>query len=450
MRRPGARSKLTWLPGYLENVIPVNQGREESKEMEIRVNPEFSSLLPPLSTEEFEALGASIEADGVREPIIVDSKGDILDGHHRFKIAPDAPVRVVNGLTGAEKQAFVFQCNLARRNLSPSQKKETRARMKAVAFGLRKEDPKKNTQQRVAAMLGVAQQTVSGWFANNTGVGNTCTPPSEPKETHRPDARVKVPPKEREHISERVESGETQEQVAADYGVTRQQVSVIVGRERKRQQRKQKREETIAELGADTLNVHHGDFRQIGNIIDDGSIDLIFTDLPYDEGSVGLYGDLAAFAARVLRPGGWCLAYTGQTFLPKVLNLMSEHLTYGWIFGIQHSGGDLRYRKLRLQNKWKPIVAFYKPPLNVWWDWFTDFVTGGKEKADHEWQQAEGEASHFVRGLCPAKGIICDTFCGSGTTCVAAVKSGRRYVAFDIDQNSAHTTRVRLNDMRPT
>jgi len=66
----------------------------------------YSFLLPPLSSEEFETLRLSIEAEGVREPIWVDESGNILDGHHRRKIAPDAPVRVREGLTEAGKKAL--------------------------------------------------------------------------------------------------------------------------------------------------------------------------------------------------------------------------------------------------------------------------------------------------------------------------------------------------------
>ena len=42
----------------------------------------------------------------------------------------------------------------------------------------------------------------------------------------------------------------------------------------------------------------------------------------------------AVFARRVLRPGGWCLAYSGQFFLPRVLAAMGNHLEYAWTFAV--------------------------------------------------------------------------------------------------------------------
>ncbi len=411
----------------------------------------YAELLPPLSTQEYDALKASIKAEGIRIPIVVDEDGNILDGFHRFKIDAKAPRKVLRGLTEAEKMAFVFEANLTRRNLSVNQKKEAAKEMRKIANALRKENPKKNTQAKVAARLGVGQQTISDWWQSTrkrkttttTGAGNRRTPDKQ-ETSKRPDAKVKINPKDRPIIFARVEAGESQSQVAADYGVSQQQISSIVTAERKKQEDVAKRKNASKKLKGDVVGIHHGDFRKMGDKLADSSVDLIFTDPPYDEAAVPLYGSLAEFAKRVLRPGGWCLAYAGQSFLMNVLIDMSEYLSYGWCFGIGHTGGDLRFRKYRLQNKWKPVVGFYKPPLEVWWDWFPDFVTGGKEKHEHKLQQAQGEAEHYIKALSPPKGIICDPMCGSGTSLVAAKVLGRQWIGFDIDKATVEKARVRI------
>lgn len=185
-------------------------------------NDQFRDLLPPLSTDELAALRADIKEHGVLMPIFVDEEGQILDGRHRNKIDPKAKRIVVKGLTDAEKQAFVFRANFTRRNLSPAQKKEALKKMKGVAVALRKEDSKKWTQRKVAAALGVAQQTVADWFAVG-GIPNTTS-----GNRNTIDARVTVPPAQHEVIAERVQAGESQEQVAADYGVGQPAISKIV------------------------------------------------------------------------------------------------------------------------------------------------------------------------------------------------------------------------------
>src|SRR5262245_11345843 len=134
---------------------------------DVHVRPQFTALLPPLSTKEFEALKQSIARDGVRDAIVIDESGAILDGHHRFKIAPHAPTRVVPGLSQAQKLAFVISANLQRRNLSPDQKEALRERQKEIARQLKIEG---FIQAEIGAMLGVAQNTISGWLdVNNIG-----------------------------------------------------------------------------------------------------------------------------------------------------------------------------------------------------------------------------------------------------------------------------------------
>ncbi len=403
----------------------------------------FADLLPPLSTQEREALAASIALEGVREPVVVDELGQVLDGHHRLAIAPDAPCRVVSGLSDAEKRAYVYSANFTRRNLSPDQKRERLKRMKEVAAALRAEDPVKNTHGRIAALLGVARQTVTDWLPPKedisvAGSGHAYMSHKE----YNPTTKGKIPPRERPVIVERLDAGETQAQVAADYGVEQPRIAQIATKERQAAEKKREREETVAQIG--DAGVQCGDFRELGQAIPDGSVDLIFTDPPYNQEAIPLYSALAELASRVLRPGGWCLAYSGQTWLPQVMQQMSEHLTYGWVFAIQHTGGDLRYRNLKLQNGWKPILGFYRPPLNVWWDWFPDLTSGGREKEDHHWQQATAEARHFITALCPVGGVVLDPMVGSGTTCVAALLTKRQWIAFDNDQEAVAKARARV------
>jgi hypothetical protein len=178
--------------------------------------------------------------------------------------------------------------------------------------------------------------------------------------------------------------------------------------------------------------------------IRDASVQLIFTDPPYLEKDVPLYGDLAAFAARVLVPGGLCLAYAGNSFLPEIYRLMSGHLEYVWTFAITHSGGNLRFHKWHLYNGWKPILCFGKPPVACWWDWFRDVATGTREKGTHKWQQSVVEARHFIAALSTDGGLVVDPFCGGGTTCVAATELGRPFAAFEIEEKSFNKANRRI------
>jgi hypothetical protein len=71
----------------------------------------------------------------------------------------------------------------------------------------------------------------------------------------------------------------------------------------------------------------------------DASADLFLTDPAYN--GVRAYERLAELAAAKLTPGGLCLAYAGQTYLPDVLAAMAKHLRYGWTFGIYYDLASL-------------------------------------------------------------------------------------------------------------
>jgi len=212
--------------------------------MELRTP--FEDLVPPLATPEYEALKASIEADhAVHDPIWVDEQNSILDGHHRHRavkelrddqeLVIDLPTRVRTGLSEPEKKAFVLASNLRRRNLSPEQKEELRETQIAVAKELRAAG---KSQADIGLALGVTQQAVSLWLAPIT---STCN--------RRVDNRMKLTEKECAEIYGRVGGDETQVQIAADYGISRQHVFRVHKNERKRRAREQeikKQEEAIS------------------------------------------------------------------------------------------------------------------------------------------------------------------------------------------------------------
>jgi len=411
----------------------------------------YADLLPPLSTEEFEALKADIKAEGkVLQPVVVDEDGNILDGHHRYKVDKKAPTQTIKGLCEEEKIAYVFRSNFTRRNLSPTQKKAALADMKKAANALRDKDPKKWTQKRVAGIFGVARETVRNWFLpppKRTGSKGRKANTSSTTEGSRPDAKVKVNPAQKPAIARRIASGAKRSQVAADYGVTERTISTIVKAETKTAEIRATREKAAKNRKTNN-GVICGDFRVGASAIEDESIDLILTDPPYDKDSTGIYQDIAELARTKLAKGGWLLAYSGKAHLPAAIGALAETpgLEYAWTFCILHSGGDARFRKFKLQTGWKPVVAAYRPPLEVSWEWFKDVVTGGREKTDHPWQQAVDESAHFIQHLCPKKGVVLDPCCGSGTALLAAKQEGRQWLGYEINKEYAETARSRLDD----
>jgi len=77
-----------------------------------------------------------------------------------------------------------------------------------------------------------------------------------------------------------------------------------------------------------------------------------------------------------------------------------------------------------------------------------DVIEGkGKEKDDHEWQQALDESERLIDRLTEPNDLILDPMCGSGTTGVAAVKKQRRVHLIDRDPDAVDSARRRCADV---
>jgi ParB-like chromosome segregation protein Spo0J len=102
----------------------------------IEINPEYASLVPPLSEEEYNSVKKSVKENGLYIPIIVDQNGIILDGHHRYKICKELGIEpqflVRNFNDSLEEKLFVFQSNLQRRQLNNFQKTELALKSKSI------------------------------------------------------------------------------------------------------------------------------------------------------------------------------------------------------------------------------------------------------------------------------------------------------------------------------
>ena len=94
----------------------------------IKINPEFERLIPPLLDEEFELLKSNIISEGeIYTPIFI-WDGQIIDGHHRYKILSenrDIKFKVIEKEFDNQYEAMSWICNnqLGRRNLTPENKK---------------------------------------------------------------------------------------------------------------------------------------------------------------------------------------------------------------------------------------------------------------------------------------------------------------------------------------
>jgi len=107
----------------------------------------------------------------------------------------------------------------------------------------------------------------------------------------------------------------------------------------------------------------------------DGTAAAVITDPPYPRKCLPLFSSLSRFAERVLKPGGWCVAMSGNAFLPDVLNRLGEHLKYRWAFAVVCPGGRTnRNWGLCLFQAYKPVLIYQKPPVALDHDFTPDVI----------------------------------------------------------------------------
>lgn len=93
---------------------------------ELRIDPEFERIIPPLTADEFQMLEENILAEGKVRDALVIWNGFIIDGHNRYKIIqmhPELPYTTEEKNFADREEAIWWMCGnqLGRRNLTEYQ-----------------------------------------------------------------------------------------------------------------------------------------------------------------------------------------------------------------------------------------------------------------------------------------------------------------------------------------
>ena len=199
------------------------------------------------------------------------------------------------------------------------------------------------------------------------------------------------------------------------------------------------------------IAIRHGDFREVlGDLR--GQVDAMITDPPYLSEYLPLYGELAQLAAELLRPLGVLVVMTPHLHLLEVANCMTPHLRYRWICVYHMGDTKANVSAAKTATSWKPLLVFTRYDAENLRFVCSDYFSGargnsdGVEKTLHHWQQSLDGFTEIVQRFTEPGDLVVDPFLGSGTTALACLQLGRRFIGCDIDAGAVAIARRRVQD----
>lgn len=198
-----------------------------------------------------------------------------------------------------------------------------------------------------------------------------------------------------------------------------------------------------------TNGIYTGDARELAKAIPDESVDLIFTDLVYDR--IDDYRWLAEAAARVLKSGAFLFALSGGYYFEQIFDVMRQYLQFYWLNAVYMRSvsniGTIWPKSISV--RWKPVLWFSKGSGGK-----HKFVSDGisysvADKRFHGWGQSEQWCWYWLQELTNDEMFILEPFTGGGTVPAVCKMLGRRYLAFEIDPDTAEIARKRVRETQP-
>ena len=234
-------------------------------------------------------------------------------------------------------------------------------------------------------------------------------------------------------------------------------------------------------------NIYQGDCLELIKGIPDGTVDCIITDPPYGttknkwDKRVDIAAMLQEFK-RVLKPNG-AMCIFGQEPFSSEMRLAGKFFRYDWIWQKKRPLGFLNANKMPLRD-YEIISVFYRhlPTYNPQFSSgkpyakfpskrgrsttnYGDFkdiprIYDGcrypksvlqfpydKEKL-HPTQKPVALIEYLIKTYTNPGELVLDCFLGCGTTAVAAINTGRKYIGFELDDGYYKMAQERIGQSR--
>lgn len=232
---------------------------------------------------------------------------------------------------------------------------------------------------------------------------------------------------------------------------------------------------------ASSYRLDRGDAFELIRTVPDGSVDLILTDPPYNIGSYStgniqfggrrkdMNNDIADWDQdvvdptalvedfmRILKPTGNLFIFTGSNLFGKWHTLLDPVFDTFQYMAWHKTNPTPSVRKSSFLNSLELIVCCWNKGHT--WNFLRqnemhNFVEGpicmGRERLAHPTQKPLYVLERIIARASNVGDLVIDPFAGTGSTGVAALRLGRNFHGFELDQTYHAMAEQRLNRERP-
>jgi transcriptional regulator with XRE-family HTH domain len=430
--------------------------------MELRIDPEFKALIPPLSKEEREQLEKNLVADGCRDPLVV-WDDSLLDGHNRYEICTrlNIPYTYVEKFFQDRVEATIWIINnqFGRRNLSDYERAKLALKLKPLIAGRARDNLVTHTTEGYQGLQNSAKAVIDTRqeLAKAAGVSHDTIAKVEKIEAEGVDELKQAASGDRRisiNAASQIATLPKEEQRLV-VEMTPKQI-VAKANEIKREQKKAKKQEKIIATEKAVEIIHQKAKVDISSVADIRQCtcrelflsgirpDAVITDPPYPKEFLHVFTELAEGCALAKVP--LVAVMSGQSYLPEVMQRLVKCLQYRWTLAYFTPGGQaVQQWQAKTNTFWKPILLFGESE-----EWFGDVVTSktnDNDKRFHSWGQSESGMADLVERLTKPGQLVCDPFLGGGTTAMVCLSLGRKFVGCDIEPKHIESSKERCREV---
>ncbi|MCU6709318.1 site-specific DNA-methyltransferase [Paenibacillus sp. J5C_2022] len=232
-------------------------------------------------------------------------------------------------------------------------------------------------------------------------------------------------------------------------------------------------------LGEIELNrIYQRDCIEGMRMILDGSVDLAIVDPPYginfrsnhrkssilkttggiaNDGvdNAGFLAEVITELSRILKPDAHIYWFTRWDKVPEQQPLLERFFTVknsliwaknNWSMGDLFGAYAGQYENILFAQKGRRLLNEVDGKTRHPDILHFNRVSSGKLRHSHE--KPEELVEFLIRKSSDAGDVVVSPFCGSGTDCVAAAKTGRNFISFELDADHITTANKRLDSIQ--